>query len=111
MSPTMAQRSLRRPPIDVRPQHPRVLQLPGFAAHDAKARLAIGLESARMIDRVGVEGQARRTARQATLDGPIEQPRPDPPANELGRQPEKDDLVAVELEIADQRAVMARDMD
>src|SRR5881392_2450164 len=102
MKPTMAQRSLRRPPIDVRPQRARVLQDLFFAPNDAKARLAIGVQSARMVDRVGVEDQPRRTARKPAFDRAVEQPRADAPADEIGHEAEKDDLVAVKLEVADQ---------
>src|SRR6185295_16618686 len=110
MIATMAQPSVRRPPIDVRPQDARVLQLLFLAPDDAKTRLAIRVERARMIEGVGVEDQPRCTPSEAALDRTVEQPRPDATADIVGRQAEEDDLVLVELEIADQRAVVAGDV-
>src|SRR5262249_21249508 len=52
---TMAQASLWRPAIEVRPEHARVLQILLLTPNDAKACLAIGLQCSRMIDRIGVE--------------------------------------------------------
>ena len=64
-----------------------------------------------MVERVGVEEQVLRAAGKAALDGTVEQPRPDAPPDIVQRQAEEDDLVAVELEVTDQQAGMARDMD
>jgi len=41
------------------------------------------VERARMINRVDVEDQPRRPAREAALDCAIEQPRPDAPSDAL----------------------------
>src|SRR5258708_30648103 len=110
MNCTMAQAALRRPPIDVRPQHARVLQYLAFATHHAKACSAIGVERARRVDAVGVEHQPRRAMREATLDGMIEQPRSDAAADIVEREPKKHDLVGVELEVADESTVVTRDV-
>ena len=63
-----------------------------------------------MIECVGVEDHSGGIARQAPLDRAVEQPRPDPPADEIGREAEEDDLIVLEFEIADQRAVVAGDV-
>src|SRR5216684_2448622 len=110
MNCTMAQASLRRPPIDVRPQHAWVRQFLAFATHHAKACLAIGVERARVIDGAGVERQPRRATGKAALDRAVEQPRSDAPADIVEREPKKHDLVGVELEVADESTVVTRDV-
>src|SRR5258708_14648087 len=103
----MAQASLRRPAIEVGPAHAWILQLLAFAAHRMKARLAVRIESARMIERVGVEAKPRRAARKSPLDRPVEQPRADPATDVGERKAEEGEFVVGQFEIADQIAVVA----
>ena len=105
----MAQASLRRPAIEVRPAHARILQVLLLTLHDHEARLAIGFQRTRVIEGVGVEPERRDTAGEGALYGPVEQPRADAVADVGEREAEEDQLVARQLEIADQLVVMACD--
>src|ERR1700722_12887785 len=63
-----------------------------------------------MIERVGVEGQPSRTACKSPFDGPVEQPRAYAPADIGKRESEECQVVAGELDVARQVAVVPRDM-
>ena len=106
----MAQALLRRPAIDLRPQHARIAQFLAFAAHRAKPCLAIGVERLGMVERVGVEVDPRDAAGEGALDGAVEQPWADTPADVGERQAEEGELVVAQFEVADQVAVVAGDM-
>src|SRR5215510_490114 len=102
MNLTMAQASTGRPAIDLRPQHARIAQFRRFAAHGTKPCLAIGVERPGMVERVRVQAEMRHAACEGPLDGAVEQPGPDALADIVERQPEEDELVAAQLEVADQ---------
>src|SRR5471032_1997387 len=111
MPRTMAQPSSRRPAIDVGPEHARVLEILRLAPKDAKARLAVRRERPWMIQRVGIELHAGGASGQGTLDGAIEQPGPDALADIARGETEEGYLVVLQLEVADEVAVMTRDVD
>src|SRR5690242_11490127 len=110
MNSTMAQRLRRRPAIDIGPQYPRILQILRFTPHDAKAGFAIGLQCPRVIERVRIERQHGGAAREAALDGPVEQPWAQATADIVRREPEEGDLFLGELEKSDDCAALPRDM-
>jgi hypothetical protein len=63
-----------------------------------------------MVERVGVEVDPLNAAGEDALDGTVEQPRADAAADVGERQAEEDELVAAQLEIADQIAVVLGDV-
>src|SRR5688500_3714459 len=63
-----------------------------------------------MVERVGVEVDPRDAAGEGALDGAVEQPRADTPADVGERQAEEGELVAAQFEIADEIAIVTRDM-
>src|SRR5476651_463706 len=100
MFQTMAQPSRWRPAIHVRPEAPRVGNILRLPPNDMKSRLAIGVEGARMVEGVGVEGEPRMAPRKPALDAAVEQPGADAPADIAGGQAEEDDLAGQQLEVA-----------
>src|SRR5260370_18783846 len=63
-----------------------------------------------MFERVGVEDQPRRPSGEAAFERKVEEPRSDALADEIEDGAEEGYLLLVELEVAGQRAVAARDM-
>src|SRR5471032_89632 len=110
MFQTMAQPSRWRPAIHVRPEAPRVGNILRLPPNDTKSRLAIGVEGSRVVEGVGVEGQAGMPQRKPALDSAVEQPGADAPADIAERQTEEDDLAGQKLEVADEVAGVAGDM-
>ena len=107
----MAQATERRPAIEVGPHDARILQFHRLATHDAKPGLAVGAQRLRMIERIGVEQKPSRTRRKGPLDGAIEQPRPDAPADVGQGEAEEYELAVAQLEIADELAAVGRNVD
>ena len=63
-----------------------------------------------MVERVGVEIDPRDAAGKGALDGAVEQPWANSPADIGQGEAEEDKLVAAQFEVADQVAVVAGDM-
>jgi hypothetical protein len=63
-----------------------------------------------VVERVGVHDKPRDAPSEGTLDGTVEEPGPNAPADVGQRQSEELELVAAQLEEADQRAVVARNL-
>src|SRR5262245_7231570 len=61
-----------------------------------------------MVERVGVELELRCAPRERTLDRPIEQPGADSPTDVVQGEAKEGKLVARQLEVAHQLALVAR---
>ena len=63
-----------------------------------------------MVERVGVEVEPRPALGEGAFDRAVEQPGADAPADMAERQAEEDQFLVAQLEVADEVAALARDV-